>query len=130
MIYTFNYLVLKLILRKLAKKMFAFALVILFLIKIIFHPHRSLKVIAIDINSRFIPLLPFSSSISCCCTLRKLCFYFLSLWMGYDRGDSFCHQNHIPFTMKGNGNIDFSVCALLFIYAYSTRIYFRRKHMI
>ena len=48
--------------------------------------------------------------------------------MGYDRGDSFpfdfepniiqfgsenrkenCHHDHIPFNLKGNGNIDFSV---------------------
>ena len=49
--------------------------------------------------------------------------------MGYDRGDSFpfdfepngtpfgsenrkenCRHDHIPFNMKGNGNIVFSVC--------------------
>ena len=47
-------------------------------------------------------------------------------WMGYDRGDSFpfdfepngipfgskskvnCHHDHIPFTVKWNGNIVFS----------------------
>ena len=60
-------------------------------------------------------------------TLRKLYFHFLSHWMGYDRGDSFsfdfepngipfgsnrkenCHHDHIPFNVKGNGNIVFSV---------------------
>ena len=61
-------------------------------------------------------------------TLRKLSFYFLSNWMGYDRGDSFpfdfqpngipfgsenrkenCHHDHIPFNLKGNGTIVFSV---------------------
>ena len=50
--------------------------------------------------------------------------------MGYDRGDRFpfdsepngipfgsknrranCHYDHIPFNVKGNGNIVFSVCA-------------------
>ena len=61
-------------------------------------------------------------------TLRKLYFHFLSHWMGYDRGDNFpfnflnpiefhlvqnrkenCHHDHIPFTVKGNGNTVFSV---------------------
>ena len=60
-------------------------------------------------------------------TLRKLFFHFLSQWMGYDRGDSFifnfkpngihlvqnrkenCHHNYIPFIVKGNGKIVFSV---------------------
>ena len=60
--------------------------------------------------------------------LRKICFHFLSNWMGYDRGDSFffrvlnqmefhlvqnwkenCHNYHIPFNLKGNGNIFISV---------------------
>ena len=60
-------------------------------------------------------------------TLRKLVFHFLSDWMGYDRGYSFhfkfepngipfgskskenCHHDHIPFNLKGKGNIVFSV---------------------
>ena len=60
-------------------------------------------------------------------TLRKLYFLFLSYWMGYDRSDSFpldlepngihlaqnrkenCHYDHIPFNMKGIGNIVFPV---------------------
>ena len=60
-------------------------------------------------------------------TLRKLYLHFLSNGMGYDRGDSFpfdfwkifsrfflnwkenCHHDHIPFTVKANGNIVFSV---------------------
>ena len=36
-------------------------------------------------------------------TLRKLVFYFLSYWMGYDRGDSFpfdFEPNRIPFGSK------------------------------
>ena len=51
-------------------------------------------------------------------TLRKLCFHFLSHWMGYDRGESFlsilnqmkfhlvqnrkenCHHDYIPFNVK------------------------------
>ena len=60
--------------------------------------------------------------------LRKLNFHFLSHWMGYDRGDSFpfnfepngipfgtenrkenCHPNYIPFKVKGNANLVFSV---------------------
>ena len=59
--------------------------------------------------------------------LRKLCFHFLSHSMGYDRGDSFPFdfepnripfgskskengpRDHIPFNMKGNGNMVFSV---------------------
>ena len=60
--------------------------------------------------------------------LRKLYFLFLSLWMGYDRGDNFpydfkpngipfgsenrkenCHHDHIPFNVKGNGNSFLSV---------------------
>ena len=63
-------------------------------------------------------------------TLRKLVFHFLPNLMGYDRGDSFpfdflnqmdfnlvqnrkenCHHDHIPFNVKGNGNIVFSVYA-------------------
>ena len=62
--------------------------------------------------------------------LRKLYFYFLSRWMGYDRGDSFpfdfepngipfgsnrkqnCHHDHIPFSVKGNRNIVLSVCSV------------------
>ena len=61
------------------------------------------------------------------CSLRKLYFHFLSHWMGYDRGDSFPfdfepngnpfglnrkvsrHHDHIPFNVKENGNIVFSV---------------------
>ena len=58
--------------------------------------------------------------------LVKLYFQFLSHWMGYDRGDSFpfdflnqmefhlvqnqkknCHHDHIPFNLKGTGNIIF-----------------------
>ena len=50
-------------------------------------------------------------------TLRNLYFHFLSQWMGYDRGDSFWTKwkfhleipNSIPFTVKGNRNIVFSV---------------------
>ena len=61
-------------------------------------------------------------------TLRKLYFHFLSYWTGYDRDDSFpfdfepngipfgsenrnenCHHDHIPFNVKENGNIVFSV---------------------
>ena len=65
-------------------------------------------------------------------TLRKIYFHFLP-W--YDRSDSFrfdleangnpfgsenrketCHHDHIPFNVKGNGNIIFSVwSALLFL---------------
>ena len=60
-------------------------------------------------------------------TLRKLIFHFLSYGMGYDHDDSFpfdfepngipfgsenrkenCHHDHIPFNLKGNGNIVFS----------------------
>ena len=52
------------------------------------------------------------------CTLRKLYFHFLSNWMGYDRGDSFPFNFEsngipfdiqIPFNLKGNGIIVFSV---------------------
>ena len=60
-------------------------------------------------------------------TLRKLYFQLLSNWMGYNRGDSFPFdfdpngfpfgsksnrnsiQIHIPFNLKGNRNIVFSV---------------------
>ena len=61
-------------------------------------------------------------------SLRKPVFHFLSHWMGYDRGDSFpfdflnqmeihlvknwkenCDHDHIPFSLKGKGNIVFSV---------------------
>ena len=56
-------------------------------------------------------------------TLRKLYLHFLSHWMGYDRGDNFlsilnqmelnlvqnrkenCHNDHIPFNVKGIRNI-------------------------
>ena len=60
--------------------------------------------------------------------LTKLYTDFLFKWMGYDRGVSFpfdflnqmefhlvqnrmenCHHDHIPFNLKGNGNIVFSV---------------------
>ena len=56
--------------------------------------------------------------------LRKLYFYFLSNWMGYDRSDSFslqeefylvqhrkenCYHDYIPFNLKGNRSIVFSV---------------------
>ena len=42
----------------------------------------------------------------CIRTLRKLCFHFLSRWMGYDRGDSFpfdFEPNVIPFGSKSKG---------------------------
>ena len=74
--------------------------------------------------------------------LRRLCFHFLSHWMGSDRGDSFPldsepngipfgsenrkenrHHDQIPFNVKGNGNIIFSVwmnvwqnCRRMFFY--------------
>ena len=43
-------------------------------------------------------------------TLRKPYFYFLSQWMGYDRGDSFPFQfsfrpNGIPFSSKSKGKL-------------------------
>ena len=49
--------------------------------------------------------------------LRKLHFQFFSHWIGYDSGDSFlsenrkenCHHGHIPFNLKGNGILVFSV---------------------
>ena len=62
-------------------------------------------------------------------SLRKLGFHFLPHWMGYDCGDSFpvdfepngipfgsenrqenCHHDHIPFNVKGKGNIVFQGC--------------------
>ena len=61
-------------------------------------------------------------------TLRNLFFHFLASWIGNDHGDSFpfdfelngnpfgsenrkenCHHDHIPFNLKGNGIIVFSV---------------------
>ena len=61
-------------------------------------------------------------------SLRKLEFHFLSNWMGYDRGESFPfdflnqiefhlvqnwkknrHHDHIPFNVKGNRILVFSV---------------------
>ena len=74
--------------------------------------------------------------------LRKLCFHFLSQWMGYDRGDSFlsilnqikfhlvsnrkenCHHDHIPFSLKGIGNRVFSVFILDIIRAIRDSIRF------
>ena len=41
-------------------------------------------------------------------TLRKLVFYFLSHWIGYDRGDSFSfnfEQNWFPFGSKSKGKL-------------------------
>ena len=66
-------------------------------------------------------------------TLRKLYSHFLSNLMGYDHGDSFpfdfepngipfgsenrneklSNHDHIPFKVKGNGNIVLSGCMLL-----------------
>ena len=40
--------------------------------------------------------------------LRKLCFHFLSQWIGYDRGDSFpfdFEPNGNPFGSKSNGKL-------------------------
>ena len=45
----------------------------------------------------------FGSTLTHGCTLRKLCFHFLSHWMGYDRGDSFpfgFEPNGVPFGLK------------------------------
>jgi len=58
-------------------------------------------------------------------SLTKLCFHFLSHWMGYDHGDSFpfdfepngipfgskenCYHDHVPLNVKGNVNIVFPV---------------------
>ena len=50
--------------------------------------------------------------------LRKLYFQFLSHWMGYDRHHENCHHDHIPFNLKGNGNIVFSVYICIYICSY------------
>jgi len=59
-------------------------------------------------GNKFVKLLTLSNIKASDHTLRKLCFHFLSNWIGYDRGDNFPFKfepNGIPFDSKSKGKL-------------------------